>query len=269
MIRLSSTNEMLKFPLNRSVDPFHDLSEGAVPQITFMILRKAILQKLFTTKVFYNTAIEISKELKNHSKFHDSLNSPEYLISLINNNDVEKKVTLKLNGSQSVALLFFLPIIFDMLCPDNFNLEKQLILKLIEIVKFCTFNSLQKHECDLMDSAIIDFLNLLRKVEPSFSVSIKFHNLCHYKLMAETYGLPKSWSCKREESTNTVLKQLILISKNRVNVPKTCFRKLMQRKNLLDMLIESDPSFNPSVKPPVPLQKKIIKGQNGKIYVIE
>uniref|UniRef100_A0A0N5C1Q3 Reverse transcriptase domain-containing protein n=1 Tax=Strongyloides papillosus TaxID=174720 RepID=A0A0N5C1Q3_STREA len=269
MIRLESPNELLKFPLNRSLDPFHDLHEGVVPQITFLLIRRGVQQGVFSTRAFYNTAVEISKQLRNHTKFHDSLNSPENITWHINNTDVTKKTTLRLSGSQSVTLLYALPVIFDRICLNGFNMEKKLTSKLIDIVKYCSSNTMEYNQVDLLDSSVTDFLHLLKNMEPSFTISIKFHNLCHYKLMIESFGLPKSWSCEREESTNAVLKQLVLISKNRVNVPKTCFRKIMQRKRILEMLIESDPDFDPSNQPVVATQVTKIIGSDGKTYEIE
>uniref|UniRef100_A0A0K0FZA8 RRM domain-containing protein n=1 Tax=Strongyloides venezuelensis TaxID=75913 RepID=A0A0K0FZA8_STRVS len=42
MVRSESSNELLPYPLNESLDPLHDLHERVVPQVTFMLLRRGV-----------------------------------------------------------------------------------------------------------------------------------------------------------------------------------------------------------------------------------
>jgi hypothetical protein len=217
-------NELESFHASRQFAPClgHDLLEGVVSYDVYCFL-KIMVQK--------RGWFSLDRLNHNLSEFKFPSKDRPNTIVLANRH--------KLSGSaaQMWNLVRYLPYILYDMVPNLDDPVYDLLVKLHNIVDFCTSPILTSSEIELMDVMIQEYLNLRQDLvtdETMCSAKPKHHFISHYPFLYKRYGpLILCWTL-RFESKHRFFKDLANKAKNFINFLKmSCTRHQRFQAHLL------------------------------------
>uniref|UniRef100_A0A0K0FHW7 C2H2-type domain-containing protein n=1 Tax=Strongyloides venezuelensis TaxID=75913 RepID=A0A0K0FHW7_STRVS len=204
------------FPYNNHLisDPFYDLNE----RIT-------------------SYSLDVEAKKLGFSKTIQSIISEKTFDSCINIDEINKKNKISMSGMETVYVLrgyfeFFKNYLSFVNCEDDSMIKGKQILIFIKTVLGLVYlsqdptipvNELKKEwviHADLYLKCVYCLFG------ERYQQHLKMHNLLHVPFKLDYFGLPLHFfSVIRFESVNSRLKQLLLLSNNRLNKPKTILTK--------------------------------------------
>uniref|UniRef100_A0A0K0FRJ9 Dimer_Tnp_hAT domain-containing protein n=1 Tax=Strongyloides venezuelensis TaxID=75913 RepID=A0A0K0FRJ9_STRVS len=242
------------FPRNNHFifDTFHDLQEGICAYILYLCVH--LFKKLFNMEgeCLREKILKKAQKLRLHSQLKTPLK--EKFFELFSKKDIlENKGRFSLNGQQT----FYLMICFYHIVKESFIYCDSVILyekiqKIFEVLHYTismvVFFSNKKevqnieNPVDFIEKIVENhFESLFSLTDNKFRMTLKYHNLCHYGKMIETfpYVSLSAFSTLRFESSNSRIKKLLNVGSSYVNPCKTIIQKIAWN-NFLDRNITKE-----------------------------
>uniref|UniRef100_A0A0K0EVQ8 BTB domain-containing protein n=1 Tax=Strongyloides venezuelensis TaxID=75913 RepID=A0A0K0EVQ8_STRVS len=219
-------------------DPFHDLNEGIASYSLYssIMYSKILFKELDGT--YISNAILVEAKKLGFSKTIQSIISEKTFDSCINIDEINKKNKISMSSMETVYVLrgyfeFFKNYLSFVNCEDDSMIKEKQILIFIKTVLGLVYlsqdptipvNELKK---ELIKHADFYFKCVYCLFGERYQQHLKMHNLLHVPFKLDYFGLPLHFfSVIRFESANSRLKQLLLLSNNRLNKPKTILTKV-------------------------------------------
>ncbi|CEF61587.1 Hypothetical protein SRAE_0000070500 [Strongyloides ratti] len=197
ILRKKKFSSALEYPLNEYSDSFHDILEGILGNVFFVIVQKMTFydnnyQRLPNVTMNWNPQLALGRALL----YLMTENEYAFLFENVNN---------------------------EVLIASKKSLSK--ILKIYYIIN--TKNDLTDNNLKNFEILINNFLKYsFEYVVDEAKCSMKFYSLLHYPIYAKRYRNFVAISCIRFESKNRIIKKLYAISNNKKNPAYTVIGKI-------------------------------------------
>ena len=204
-------------------DSLHDLMEGVLPQDLLGIIRILINKGWFSLDD-YNKALRNIKYSR-----QESSNKPQEVPS----SPRVKKLAGKAVSNWVHIRIFSLILHMKGWVVDSQDPVLLLALRLHDVTDRLTAEKYKPHEVDILDSLVIEYLDLRKEVFNQYPVlgnpKPKHHFLYHYAEAIRNFGPPSSYWTGRYESKHRVAKSVAEASKNFINISHTISHRQQMR----------------------------------------